>query len=162
MHDVGKIGIPDAILLKPGKHTADEWAIMKEHTRIGADIIGDHPSPLMTMSKTIALSHHEKWDGSGYPYGISGDDIPIAARIVAIADVFDALTSIRPYKRAWPIEDAVKEVLRSSGSHFDPEVVSAFYHALQDILDAKYDIEQNAHVYDSSFRKDILKNKGVV
>jgi len=107
MHDVGKIGIPDAILQKPGKLDADEWAIMQQHPDIGARIIGEHDASMLQMARRIALGHHEKWDGSGYPAGLAGTDIPVEARIIAIADVFDALTSVRPYKRAWSVDEAV-------------------------------------------------------
>ncbi len=134
MHDVGKIGIPDRILLKPGKLDAEEWEIMKTHTTIGGLIIGNHPSELLRTARMIALTHHERWDGSGYPNGLKGEKIPIYGRIAAIADVFDALTSKRPYKEAWTVEDSLEEIKRGSGSHFDPKVVEAFLSALPDIL----------------------------
>ena len=137
MHDVGKIGIPDKILLKPGKLDKDEWELMKKHAEFGAAIIGDHPSDLLQMSKEIALSHHEKWDGSGYPQGLAGEDIPLSGRIVAIADVFDALTTERPYKNAWTVEDAVKLINDGSGQHFDPNLVPIFHEVLPDILKIK-------------------------
>lgn len=133
MHDVGKIGIPDAILQKPGKLTDEEWAVMCQHTVIGARIIGEHPSGLLRMAATIALSHHEKWDGSGYPHGLAGVDIPHVARIVALTDVFDALTSVRPYKDAWPLEKALDLIRSESGHHFDPELVTAFMDCLPQI-----------------------------
>ena len=126
MHDVGKIGIPDAVLLKPGRLNAEEWEVMKQHPAFGAAIIGDHPSPLLQMARDIALGHHEKWDGSGYPQGLGGEAIPLAARIVAVADVFDALTSERPYKAAWEVVDAVEEIRAHRGQHFDPRVCDAF------------------------------------
>ncbi len=134
MHDVGKIGIPDAILQKPGKLTAEEWEIMRRHTVIGARIIGDHPSGMLNTAATIALSHHEKWDGSGYPHGLRGEAIPHVARVVAIADVFDALTSVRPYKPAWPIDEAVALLRSERGAHFDPELVDAFIDCLPEVL----------------------------
>lgn len=134
MHDIGKIGIPDMILQKPGKLTADEWEIMKTHTTIGGMIIGEDNSNLLKIASSIAINHHEKWDGSGYPAGTAGKQIPIEARIVAIADVFDALTSIRPYKPAWSIEDATAYIKQESGKHFDPELVDAFFIALPNIL----------------------------
>lgn len=137
MHDVGKIGVPDRILQKPGKLDAEEWEIMKTHTTIGGVIIGDHPSTLLKTARIIALSHHEKWDGSGYPLGLSGNDIPLFGRIVALADVFDALTSERPYKRAWKIEDAIAEIKKGSGTHFDPDLVTAFNKALPRIIEIK-------------------------
>lgn len=137
MHDVGKIGIPDKILLKPGKLDPKEWEIMKTHTTIGAMIIGDHPSELLRAAKLIALTHHERWDGTGYPNGLKGEEIPIFGRIVTVADVFDALTSDRPYKKAWPVDKAVEEIKKGNGSHFDPEVVDAFMRALPRILEVR-------------------------
>lgn len=137
MHDVGKIGIPDAVLRKPGKLDADEWAVMRQHVSIGANIIGEHPSGLLRMAQRIALTHHEKWDGSGYPNGLAGEDIPIEGRIVAIADVFDALTSERPYKQAWPVEEAVAFLREQSGQHFDPDLVELFIQQLPAVLDVK-------------------------
>ena len=134
MHDVGKIGIPDAILQKPSKLDADEWEVMKRHTTIGAKIIGDHASGLLKMAATIALHHHEKWNGSGYPHGLRGDSIPHVARVVAIADVFDALTSVRPYKRAWSVDEALTLIREESGAHFDPELVTAFMDCLPEML----------------------------
>lgn len=127
MHDIGKIGIPDAILKKPAKLDEDEWFIMQQHANIGAEILGDDEgSELLNMARTVALTHHEKWDGNGYPNGLSGEEIPLVGRIVAIADVFDALTSERPYKKAWSIDDALALIERESGKHFDPTLVPAF------------------------------------
>lgn len=137
MHDVGKIGIPDAILRKPGKLDADEWQVMQTHAAIGGRIIGQHDSGLLKMAHDIAVSHHEKWDGSGYPGGLAGTDIPIEARMVAIADVFDALTSERPYKKAWPVEQAVQLLRDEAGKHFDPELVLLFIEQLPEILKIK-------------------------
>ena len=134
MHDIGKIGIPDYILLKPGKLDNDEWKIMSRHPLYGAEIIGEHHTELMVLSREIALSHHEKWDGTGYPRGLSGEAINIAARIVAIADVFDALTTARPYKVAWSVEDAVGYIDDQRGKHFDPKLVSLFHQVLPSIL----------------------------
>lgn len=133
MHDVGKIGIPDHILLKPGPLTAEEWAIMQTHPQIGADIIGDGSHPLMNYARTISLTHHEKWDGSGYPNQLQGDQIPFIGRLAAIADVFDALTSERPYKKAWTIEDAVDAIHEGAGKHFDPALIPVFDSALDEI-----------------------------
>ncbi|TCK08315.1 response regulator [Marinobacterium mangrovicola] len=124
MHDIGKIGIPDHILLKPGRLTEEEFDEMKRHPLIGAEILGDSNARLIRMARTVALTHHEKWDGSGYPYGLSGSDIPIEGRIVAIADVLDALTSERPYKKAWSLDDALSHIREQSGKHFDPELVA--------------------------------------
>lgn len=126
MHDVGKIGTPDAILQKPGKLTEDEWAVMRRHPEIGAAIVGRHTDGVLHLAREVALAHHEKWDGGGYPGGLSGEQIPLAARIVAIADVFDALTSERPYKKAWPLEDAMAHISEQAGRHFDPALVPLF------------------------------------
>jgi putative two-component system response regulator len=134
MHDVGKIGVPDRILLKPGRLDAQEWEIMKRHTTDGAAIIGDHPSELMTAARLVALCHHERWDGSGYPHGRRGDEIPQMARIVALADVFDALLSVRPYKQAWSVEDTLNLIRAQSGRHFEPRAVSAFLRVLPQCL----------------------------
>lgn len=134
MHDVGKIGIPDHILRKPGQLTAEEWSVMRSHATIGADIIGQHDSGVLHIAAKIALSHHEKWDGSGYPNGLAGDAIALEARIVAIADVFDALTSVRPYKAAWSVEDAVALLEREAGKQFDPALVPAFVGILPQVL----------------------------
>ena len=134
MHDIGKIGIPDRILLKPGKLDAEEWAIMQTHTTIGANILSGDDSELMSMARDIALSHHEKWDGSGYPQGHSGEAIPLVGRIVTLADVFDALTSERPYKKAWSVESALQYIDDNSGKHFDPQLVGIFHDLLPDVL----------------------------
>jgi putative two-component system response regulator len=131
LHDVGKIGIPDAILLKPAGLTPDEFSVMTTHTRIGGQILSGSRSPLLQLAEQIALTHHECWAGRGYPEGCSGDDIPIAGRIVSVADVFDALTHRRPYKRAWSVEEAAAEIERLSGSKFDPQVVEAFLRLFQ-------------------------------
>lgn len=134
MHDVGKIGIPDHILLKPGKLTEEEWQVMRRHPRIGADIIGQHSDELLQSAWAIALCHHEKWDGTGYPSGLKGEDIPLMARIAALADVFDALTTERPYKKAWTIEAAVSHIEAQAGSHFDPGLIEPFRQALPEML----------------------------
>jgi putative two-component system response regulator len=126
MHDVGKIGIPDQILLKPGKLTTEEFEIMKGHARKGYDLLGGSASEVMQVGAEIALTHHEKFNGAGYPCGLAGTDIPIFGRITAVADVFDALTSERPYKHAWTFEESMDFLRRESGSHFDPRVVDAF------------------------------------
>lgn len=133
MHDIGKIGTPDSILKKPAKLDEPEWYEMQRHAEIGAEIIGDHQDPLLEMARRIALSHHEKWDGSGYPFGVSGQDIPIEGRIVAIADVFDALTSIRPYKKAWTVADTIALIESESGKHFDPELVEHFKQIVDEV-----------------------------
>src|SRR4029079_36219 len=125
LHDVGKIGIPDAILLKPGRLTTEEKALMQSHTAVGARILSGGTSELMMMAERIALSHHERWDGEGYPNRLRGTDIPIEARIVAVADCVDALAHNRPYRRAWPLPKVFDEIERCAGSHFDPDVVKA-------------------------------------
>lgn len=135
MHDIGKLGIPDAILLKPGKLTSQEWVVMKRHPIIGADILGQSDSELLQMGAKIALSHHEKFDGSGYPYGLKGDAIPIEGRIIALADVFDALACKRVYKDAWPIDTILETILEAAGQHFDPIVVKAFFDGLPEIIE---------------------------
>ena len=137
MHDIGKIGIPDHILLKPGPLAGEELEVMRKHPEIGAEIIGDHDSRLLRMAKEIALLHHEKWDGTGYPTGIAGEEIPVSCRIVAIADVFDALTSKRPYKDAWTTDDAVRCINKLAGSHFAPKAVELFNAVLPDIIAVK-------------------------
>jgi len=137
MHDIGKIGIADSIMLKPDKLTDEEFAIMKQHPQIGAEILGESDVPLLQLARSVALHHHEKWDGSGYPFGLAGEAIPIEARIVALADVFDALTSERPYKKAWSVEAALQYVEEQSGRHFDPQLVSLFHQALPEILEVK-------------------------
>lgn len=126
MHDVGKIGIPDAILLKPGGFEPDEWAIMKKHTQIGAQIIGEHRSSLLQLAATLSLCHHEKFNGTGYPKGLKGKEIPHQARIISLVDVFDALLSTRPYKQPWPLSDVIALIKKERGEHFDPELVDAF------------------------------------
>ena len=137
MHDIGKIGIPDHILLKPGKFEPDEWEIMKTHAQIGADILSGDDMPLLNMASDIALTHHERWDGNGYPNGLEGEGIPLVGRITALADVFDALTSVRPYKKAWTVEDSVALIKEESGKQFDPELVEYFLAILSDIVNIK-------------------------
>ncbi|MCB9771741.1 MAG: response regulator [Candidatus Omnitrophica bacterium] len=130
LHDVGKIGIPDSILLKPGKLTTEEFEIMKTHTTIGAKILAGSDSPVMKLAEIIALTHHERWDGKGYPYGIKRDEIPFVGQICSVCDVFDALTSERPYKKAWSVEDAVAEVIRMRDLNFNPRIVDCFIEIL--------------------------------
>lgn len=137
MHDLGKIAIPDNILLKPGRLDEGEFKQMKAHAQIGADILSNPRSQLVALARSIAITHHEKWDGSGYPNGLKGYDIPLEGRIAAIADVFDALTSERPYKKAWTVEEAVELLKEQSGKHFDPELVEIFIQELPKILDIK-------------------------
>lgn len=133
LHDTGKIGIPDSILYKPGKLNDDEWKIIRSHCEIGYKIIGAHKNALLEAAATIALTHHEHWDGGGYPQGLMGNDIPLFGRIVAVADVFDALTSERPYKKAWSMEEAIREITRCSGRQFDPRIVEALLRKLPEL-----------------------------
>jgi HD-GYP domain-containing protein (c-di-GMP phosphodiesterase class II) len=133
MHDVGKLGIAEAILHKPGRLTEQEFAIMKNHSIIGAKLLSGNDSPLLQMAKGIALTHHERWDGTGYPGGLCREEIPLAGRIAAICDVFDALTSERPYKNAWDADQAFSEVEKGKGSQFDPELVDLFLARKRDI-----------------------------
>jgi putative two-component system response regulator len=126
MHDTGKLGIPNAILRKPGKLDEAEWEIMKTHSRIGHDILAKSDAPLFKMAAEIALLHHEKWDGTGYPLGLAGTAIPESARIIALADVFDALTMKRPYKESWSVERALETMKSATGHHFDPRLMDAF------------------------------------
>ncbi|MEH8016875.1 two-component system response regulator [Rheinheimera muenzenbergensis] len=148
MHDIGKIGIPDQVLLKPGKLDANEWHIMQRHAQYGADIIGEHSSPLLQMAREVAIFHHEKWDGSGYPQGLTGTAIPLSARIVALADVFDALTSERPYKKAWPEQEAVNLLQEQAGRHFDPELVPLFIACLPRIRQIQQQYQEQCHSTD--------------
>lgn len=133
LHDIGKVAVPDAVLLKPTRLSAAEWAIMRSHTTLGAGALDstmrDYPdAAFLKMARDIVATHHEKWDGTGYPHSLVGDEIPLVGRIVALADVYDALTSVRPYKPAWSHDRARAKVVDESGKHFDPEVVEAFLH----------------------------------
>jgi len=134
MHDIGKIGIPDSVLLKPGKLDNDEWDIMQSHVKIGGEILSGHKSGLMETAKLIALHHHEKWDGSGYPSGLKGEEISIEGRICAVADVFDALMSERPYKKPWPLEKALALIDEEAGKHFDPNLAPLMRQIMPDVL----------------------------
>lgn len=133
LHDVGKLGIADLILHKPGRLTGEEFEVMKRHCQLGAELLEGHSSDLLRVARTVALTHHERWDGSGYPEGIVGPDIPLAGRIAAICDVFDALTEERPYKPAWTFAQAAAEIKRQRGRHFDPHLVDLFLARLPDI-----------------------------
>jgi putative two-component system response regulator len=137
MHDVGKIGIPDSILLKPGKLDEREMKIMKLHTTIGAQILHGSTEGFLKLGEVIALTHHERWDGAGYPRGLAGKDVPLAGYITAVADVFDALTSKRPYKEAFPVEKALDIIREERGTHFNPEVVDAFFSVSSEILEIR-------------------------
>ncbi|WP_211235850.1 response regulator [Psychromonas aquimarina] len=143
MHDVGKIGIADSILCKPGKLDADEYREMQRHAEYGVKILGGQDSPLLKLAREVAVSHHEKWDGSGYPNGLAGEQIPLSGRIVAIADVFDALTSERPYKKAWSVEKACGLLRREAGAHFDPHLVPLFLQILPEVLKVKNSFTDN-------------------
>ena len=137
MHDVGKIGIPDSILRKPGKLDAEEWVIMRTHAEIGGRILANSDSPIIQLGEVVAISHHEKWDGSGYPRGLRGEQIPLAGRIVAVADVFDALTTRRPYKEPFSLEKSYAILKEGSGAHFDPALIVAFFEVEAEILEIK-------------------------
>ncbi|MBV8679733.1 MAG: response regulator [Aquitalea sp.] len=147
MHDIGKVGIPDAILLKPGKLTAEEMAVMRQHPSFGHEILTGSVSPLLQCAAVVALSHHEKYDGSGYPQGLAGQDIPLWGRIVAIADVFDALTSARPYKKAWPLDKAREFLISQKNHHFDPECVDALLAVWPEVITIR---QQYADEYDAA------------
>lgn len=134
MHDIGKIGIPDHILRKPGKLAPEEWEVMKSHTTIGAQILAGSRASVLRMAETVAMYHHEKWDGTGYPTGLAGEDIPLAARICSVCDVFDALISERPYKRAWTVDAALAEIDYQSGKHFDPRLAQLFVALAPELL----------------------------
>ena len=148
LHDIGKIGIPDRTLQKPGPLSEDEWKIMKKHPEYGAAIIGEHVSELLQMAQQIALTHHEKWDGSGYPRGLQGLDIPLVGRIIAVVDVFDALTTVRPYKKALSVDEAVQIIKNGAGCHFDPDLVTVFEKILPEIIEIKtrYDEKTGFHL----------------
>lgn len=147
MHDIGKIGIPDSILLKEGKLTPDEYDVMKQHPLIGARILTGSRNKLLMMAEVIAATHHERWDGTGYPKGLSGTEIPLVGRIVALADVFDALASPRVYKHAWSIEETISYIQGLSGMHFDPSVVEAFEQCLDSLLKVRSQLsDTTAHV----------------
>ncbi|QPJ66181.1 MAG: response regulator [Candidatus Nitrohelix vancouverensis] len=148
MHDIGKIGIPDSILLKPGPLDEAEWVIMKKHTLFGGEIFSGNNSDVISAAQCIALQHHEKWDGSGYPNGLKEEDISVDARIVAVCDVFDALTSIRPYKKAWPLDDALAFIEKNRGTHFDPWALDKFVGVVPEFLVIKDELTDE-HVEDS-------------
>ncbi len=156
MHDIGKIGIPDSILLKAGKLDSNEWRTMQEHTIIGAEILEGSSTEYVNLGKIIALTHHEKWDGSGYPGGIKGLHIPQAGRIVALADVFDALTTQRPYKEPFSLEKSIDIIEEGRGSHFDPNVTDAFLAALDEIISIKEQFQDKSETSHSLYRQVIL------
>jgi response regulator RpfG family c-di-GMP phosphodiesterase len=137
LHDIGKVGIPDAILLKPGPLDEAEWAVMKQHPIIGHEILSAYQGAVFAMGAEISLAHHERWDGKGYPQGLAGSSIPLSGRIVAVADVFDALTTARPYKDAWSCSEAMDYIDRHGGSLFDPEIVQVLRGTFDVILGVK-------------------------
>jgi len=141
MHDVGKVSIPDAIMMKPGKLTKVEFEVIKAHTTVGARILSNSKAILIQCAEQIALSHHEKWNGKGYPHGLAGEDIPLTGRIVGLADVFDALTSRRPYKDPYPVEVAREIITKERGEHFDPDVTDVFLDHFDDMLQIKKEVE---------------------
>ncbi len=145
MHDVGKIGIPDRILLKPGKLTPSEWEVMKQHAEIGGKILEGSEANYIQMARTAAITHHEKWDGSGYPKGLTGDNIPLVGRIVAVVDVFDALMSNRPYKKAFSLEQSLSIIKEGKGKHFDPNIVEVFHEILDEILEIREKFKDQPH-----------------
>lgn len=134
LHDVGKVGIPEALLLNTGDFTPKEWEVIKRHTFIGADLLKGSVSPFLQAGESVALSHHERWDGSGYPNGLKGEDIPLGGRICAVADVFDALTTPRLYKKEISVEDAHRLIIEAGGHLFDPKVVEVFDESFDEIL----------------------------
>ena len=150
LHDIGKIGIPDFVMVKAGDLSAEERQLIQAHTLMGSDILADSDIPLIRMAQKIAASHHEKWDGSGYPYGLGGEEIPIEGRIAALADVFDALTSRRRYKDAWSFDQSVKEIVDLSGAHFDPAVVEAFQKVLPQIRTTYEKFQSTARLFNIS------------
>ena len=146
LHDIGKVGLPESLLLQQGQYSEAELNRIKRHTIIGAEILKNSPSPLLQAAEIIALNHHERWDGSGYPNGIVGDQIPLSARMCALADVFDALTTPRPYKKAISVEDASRLILGASGSLFDPQLVLAFEDQLTNILNVKKSVAKTGEL----------------
>ncbi|QDS93816.1 Cyclic di-GMP phosphodiesterase response regulator RpfG [Roseimaritima multifibrata] len=167
LHDIGKVGIPDRILLKPGKLTDDEFAIMSMHSQIGADtlqsVVDAHPeATVLKMAYQIALTHHERWDGTGYPRGLSGEQIPLCGRIVAVADVYDALTSERVYKKAFSHEKAVQIIREGAGTHFDPDIVKAFLRLEDFFRKIKTDFNESAERKDAEFLPRFKRNLEIV
>jgi putative two-component system response regulator len=161
MHDIGKIGIPDQILLKPGRLTAEEFEIIKSHTTIGGKILADSKADVLKLAHEIALTHHEKWDGSGYPRGLAGRDIPISGRIVGIADIFDALTSKRPYKEPYPVEVAVEIIRSEQGIKLDPDLVDVFISNIDEVEKIRHNVGEieNASLADFIWsERDMAEN----
>lgn len=144
MHDIGKVGTPDHILLKPGRLDPDEMAVMRQHATIGYEILRGSSSPLLQMAAEIANTHHEKYDGTGYPNGVKGEEIALVGRIVAVADVFDALTSTRPYKPAWELDKAANFMREQRGLHFDPQCLDAFFECWEEVLTIHHQNQEDA------------------
>lgn len=151
MHDVGKIGIPDSVLLKPGKLTAEEWRIMTGHTLIGGKLLEDRDDDLMILARDIALTHHEKWDGTGYPESLKREDIPFCGRIAGLVDVFDALTSRRPYKEPYPVEKSLEIISRGRGSHFDPDLVDLFLEHIDAFVQIKKELSDEGELSEEDY-----------
>ena len=151
MHDIGKVGIPDKILLKPGRLDAEEWEIMKSHASIGYEVLKDSDSPILKMGADIAHAHHEKFNGEGYPNRLKGENIPLVGRIVAVADVFDALVNKRHYKPAWDYGDAFSLLRRESGLHFDPSCVQALLKRIDGVMDIQQVFSEDAPVAQTPF-----------
>ncbi|MEA1968000.1 MAG: response regulator [Thermodesulfobacteriota bacterium] len=151
MHDVGKIGIPDSILLKPGKLTSEEWQTMTQHTVIGGKLLDGHKSELMTLARDIALTHHEKWDGTGYPNGLKKEKIPVCGRIAALADVFDALTSRRPYKNPYPIDKTLEIIKQGNNTHFEPKLVDLFLKNIDAFVKIKKELSDDDYQTNDDF-----------
>ena len=152
MHDIGKVGIPDRILLKPGKLTPQEWEVMKTHTTIGYDVLKDSSSPLLRMGAEIAHSHHEKFNGQGYPQGLVGEKIPVVGRIVAVADELDALLSVRPYKKAWAMKDVIDQMQHERGRHFDPDCIDVMLRHIDTLQDIQKQYADDTTVYPTDKR----------
>jgi len=166
MHDIGKIGIPEKILLKQGSLDPDEWDIMKQHTTIGAQILHGSKADFIRFAEIIAFTHHEKWDGTGYPQGLKGTDIPLIGRIVAIVDVFDALTTKRPYRDALSVEDSLNFIIERRGTHFDPNLVDTFLEIKDDILGIKAQYKENqesllVQLTEKKYKSPLITNKAM-
>jgi putative two-component system response regulator len=164
MHDVGKIGIPDNILLKNGKLTEKEFEIIKTHTIIGSNILANSEAEVIQLAQKIALSHHEKWNGMGYPHGLAGEKVELAGRIVCLADTFDALISRRPYKNPYPIEAACDVIANERGKHFDPQIVDIFLDNVDELLKIKKEVDLSKNISLSEFlwsERDHLQEKSI-
>jgi putative two-component system response regulator len=161
MHDTGKLGVPQAILRKPGPLDEQEWIIMRKHPQVGFDILSKSDAPVFKLAAEVSLYHHEKWDGSGYPAGLRGKDIPQSARIVALADVFDALSMKRPYKEPWPLEKIIAYLVAGSGAHFDPELVLVFISILPEII-AIQSHWDDLEMQKQGAAEDVISTSGII